>query len=259
MHYESTFVEIDKSIFKTNRNVIIGEIYKPPSAKIKSFNIELEKILNKIKKEKKYAFLMGDYNINTLTEIHISKHTQDFINILSTYYYHKLISLPSRQRNKSCTLIDNIYSNIPDCYNTCSSGVLKCMTQSYHYPIFTIRQGTETPKPKTHITRRNHSDKNIAKYKKYLSQIDWNPLLICKDMNSAYSIFIKLVVTNYKVCFPLENINIHYKNRNPWINKTLKKEIEIRDKLYVVSKKNPTPQNINNYKSFKNKNLTNQR
>ena len=42
-HYESTFIEVDKSLFKTNRNVIIGEIYRPPSSKIKSFNSELEK------------------------------------------------------------------------------------------------------------------------------------------------------------------------------------------------------------------------
>ena len=190
---------------------------------------------------------MGDYNINTLSAINISKHSQDFINILQTYYYHKLISLPSRQRNKSCTLIDNIYTNIPDCYNTCSSGVLKFMTQSDHYPIFTIRQGTETPKPKTHITKRNHSD-NIAQYKKSMSQIYWNPIMTSGDINLAYSIFVKLILTNYKLCFPLENIKINYKNRNPWINNTIKKEIEKRDKLYLINKKKPIPVNISNYK-----------
>ena len=158
-HYESTFVEIDKSIFKTNRNVIIGEIYKPPSTKIKSFNIELDKLLSKINKEKKYAFLMGDYNINTLSEINISKHSQEFINILSTYYYHKLISLPSRHRNKSCTLIDNIYTNIPDCYNTCSSGVLKFMTQ------LTTTLYSQLDRERR-LQNQKHSDKNIAKYKK---------------------------------------------------------------------------------------------
>ena len=33
--YESVFIEINKSIMNTNRNVIIGEIYKTPSVKIK--------------------------------------------------------------------------------------------------------------------------------------------------------------------------------------------------------------------------------
>ena len=45
---ESVFIEVDKSIFKTNRNIIIGEIYKPPSIKIKCFNKELDKLLNVI-------------------------------------------------------------------------------------------------------------------------------------------------------------------------------------------------------------------
>ena len=29
---ESVFIEIDKSLFKSKRNVIIGEIYRPPSS-----------------------------------------------------------------------------------------------------------------------------------------------------------------------------------------------------------------------------------
>ena len=67
--FESTFIEVDKSIFKSKHNVIIGEIYRPPSSQLKTFNIELEKLLNTIEKEKKYAFLMGDYNTNTLNEM----------------------------------------------------------------------------------------------------------------------------------------------------------------------------------------------
>ena len=67
--FESIFIEVDKSIFKSKHNVIIKEIYRPPSSQLKTFNIELEKLLNTIEKEKKYAFLMGDYNTNTLNEI----------------------------------------------------------------------------------------------------------------------------------------------------------------------------------------------
>ena len=69
---------------------------------------------------------MGDYNVDTLSENNNnSKTTQDFINIFSTYYYHKLINHPTRERNQSVSLIDDIYTNIPDCYNTCTSGVLR--------------------------------------------------------------------------------------------------------------------------------------
>ena len=48
----SVFIEIDKSLFKSKRNVIIGEIYRPPSSDKNTFNTEFEKLLNKIEKEK---------------------------------------------------------------------------------------------------------------------------------------------------------------------------------------------------------------
>ena len=136
--FESLFIEIDKSVLKTKRNVIIGEIYRPPSSQLKHFNKELENLLNAI--EKKNAFLMGDCNVNTLEEIYECKSLiQDFTNIFSLHYYHKLINLSTRERKGSSTLLDNIYTNIPDCYNTCTSGVMRFLTQSDHYPIFTIK------------------------------------------------------------------------------------------------------------------------
>ena len=83
---------------------------------------------------------MGDFNVNTMLETNgKSKFVQDFINIFSFYYYHKLINLPTREIHIYSSLIDNIYTNIPECYNTGTSGVLKLLTQSDNYPIFTIR------------------------------------------------------------------------------------------------------------------------
>ena len=84
---------------------------------------------------------MGDFNANTLNELkNSSTHIHDFSNIFSTYYYHKLINLPTRERKQSSTLLDNIYTNIPDCYDNGSSGILRFLTQSDHYPIFTVRK-----------------------------------------------------------------------------------------------------------------------
>ena len=64
--FKSLFIEINKSVLKTKQNVIIGEIYRPPSSQLKHFNKELENLLTVIEKEIKYAFLMGEYNVNTM-------------------------------------------------------------------------------------------------------------------------------------------------------------------------------------------------
>ena len=50
--FESTFIEIDKKEFDTNKNIIIGLIYKPPNTSVKQFNEKVEKLLSLIQHEK---------------------------------------------------------------------------------------------------------------------------------------------------------------------------------------------------------------
>ena len=101
---------------------------------------------------------MGDYNNNTLSESNKTiKQINEFSNIFSLNYYQKLICLPTREKKILSTLIDNIYTNIPDCYNTYSSGVLKFLTQSDHYPIFTLRKETRQPTKQTQPRNKEKS------------------------------------------------------------------------------------------------------
>ena len=55
--FESVFIEIDKNEFGSNKNIIIGVIYKPPNTSVKHFNEKLEKILGLIQNEKKCIFI----------------------------------------------------------------------------------------------------------------------------------------------------------------------------------------------------------
>ena len=52
---------------------------------------------------------------------------------------------------------------------------------------------------------------------------------------------------------------IQYDNKNPWISKKLKADNSLREKILIISKKIPTELNIQKYKSFKNRNLADQR
>ena len=53
---------------------------------------------------------MGDYNVNTLIELKSrTTQIQELSNIVSTFYYHKLINLPTRVQKQTSTLLDNIY------------------------------------------------------------------------------------------------------------------------------------------------------
>ena len=93
--------------------------------------------------------------------------TQDFINILSSFDYHKLINKPTRVvmagcTIKSATLIDYIYTNIND-WNDGISGVLHSDDSigNDHKIIFSIRINSELPKYKKYRKQRDLSLKNV--------------------------------------------------------------------------------------------------
>ena len=143
--------------------------------------------------------------------------------MFSSYYYHKLINLPTSEINLTYSLLDTIYTKIPDCYNTSTSGVLKFQTQSDHYPKFTITNKIEPPKPKIHIKRRNHNSKTLHysdNKLKEMTGIHYN--YRNTKIEPAFSIFTKYIVSTFQKCVPIEIIELNHKNRNPWINQTLK-------------------------------------
>ena len=97
----------------------------------------MEILLNKIGKEKNMHILL----VNTLN-VPSCKSTkiQDFVNLMSSYSYNKLICLPTRVIKDSSTLLDNIYSNVPNVYDSGTSAcILYSMRCSDHLPIFTFR------------------------------------------------------------------------------------------------------------------------
>ena len=79
------------------------------------------------------------------------------------------------------------------------------------------------------------------------------------NINTAFTSFSNYMTRTFQKCFPIETIKINHKNKNPWINQSLRDEIKERDKLYMISKKFPTTENKTLYKKFKNTNLNNQR
>ena len=147
---------------------------------------------------------------------------QIFSIIFSSRYYHKLINLPTRERIKSSTLLYNIYTNIPDCYNTYIRSTTIFFTQSDHYPVFTIRKDVQSTKPKTHISKRCHSYKNIANFKKHMNIINCNHIYNSNTIEVQFECFINNIINIFNQSFPIESMKINYKNRNPWINKNLK-------------------------------------
>ena len=106
---ESTFIEI---LSPKKTNVIVGCICRHPHMDLNEFNdYYIINLLDKVSKENKTVFLLGDFDIDLLNYDQHSL-TNDFLDSLSSHMLLPHILQPTRTRNNSKTLIDNIYSNV---------------------------------------------------------------------------------------------------------------------------------------------------
>ena len=105
---ESTFIEIINS---KKSSIIVNCVYKHPNMDVLDFNYLINQLLDKISKEQKQIFLLGDFNINLLN---YDEHqpTNEFLDSLASNSIIPYIVQPTRLTSHSKTLIDNIFSNV---------------------------------------------------------------------------------------------------------------------------------------------------
>ena len=211
---ESVFIEVSKNIFTKNRNIILGVIYRSPDSQLSMFNESLENILIQIDNEKCIAYLSGDFNVNTAEVLSCKSQTiHDFINIYSSFHYHKLINQPTRiilHKNsiKTATLIDNIYTNSTN-WETSTNGILHSdlIIGTDHKTIFTIIPNTDIPNPPIYRTQRDLSIKNVTKLKKSYTKKNWTDLYMIKSIHETFTYFIGFITQTFYDCCPEEKNN----------------------------------------------------
>ena len=181
--FESSVIEIDKHVFHSRHNIIVGIFYRSPNSTLSIFNDSSEKLLNVIQKEKKYAYIMGDFNVNTINEFTgTTPQCQQFTNIFLAHYYRKLIQLPTRVSGNSSSILDHIYTNHP----LHEENGVSMTDITDHYSIFTVCEDPEPIINRKFLERRDYNIKKIVKLK-----IDSEVLIGKKNLHPAL-LFITL-------------------------------------------------------------------
>ena len=133
---EMIFIEIDKSQIGTDRNVLLGLVYRIPGTSAANFNDKLNISLQKISLENKICQLMGDLNLDLLKQDR-QHDISALIDIIYSNGFVPVITKPTRITEHSQTLIDHIYTNmdltIPNYKH--KQGILR-RDISDHYPVF---------------------------------------------------------------------------------------------------------------------------
>ena len=102
---------------------------------IDEFNFLFECLMQKISKENKEIYLIGDFNLDLL-KIDDENEIEHFYNIISSNLLVPHITIPTRITPTSKTLIDNIFSNNLDFVRAKSGNIT--ITISDHMPQFII-------------------------------------------------------------------------------------------------------------------------
>ena len=84
---------------------------------------------------------------------------------------------------------------------------------------------------------RIFSDSNIDKFKKAISEINWQQLYALDDVNLAYLYFIDLITRSYHTCFPLVKLSRKQAKDKIWITPGLKLSSKHKNKLYKNTQK----------------------
>ena len=225
--FESLFVEttLDK------KQVLIGEIYRPPNTDINYFNDRYNCIIEKIRSEKKKLIIGSDQNINLINACSQTS-TQEFLDINYTNGVLPVIDKPTRVTHSTATLIDNIYTNYDGIYQ---SSILYSYI-SDHFPIFLFfgkNQSQNNKKERISFTYRKVTDATLVKIKQELN-INWNNEMNELDSNEAFQLLTNKINSAINNNCPLKTRTISNKTiiREQWMTSGLINSSRRVEKLY---------------------------
>ena len=244
-HIESLFVKVSlPSVF------IIGIIYRPPNSDVVDFMSCLENVLNFLLSQGNYpCYIMGDLNINLLRRN--DAHVCQLLNLFYSYYYYPTITKPTRVTPTTATLIDHIWTNNMENYET--SGIIYT-TISDHFPIFSSFSLSSCGIDPIFISvfKRKFTNESICNFKEQLGNYDWKSEIIGNDVNEEYDSYIRKFYTHYEENFPLREIKVKKNHMGkPFITTGITKSIKHRNRLQKLYAKWPiTYGNI--FKKYRN-------
>ena len=247
---ESLFIEIDKSVFGSERNILIGVIYTPPNTDIKLFIDHTKEVLEYVQTENKVLYLVGDYNINLLN---VDSHnlTADFNDTIYSYGLIPLITRPTRVTETSATLIDNIFTNKSI---SCGKSMYGIMVSdiSDHYPIFCVETILKSKSIIVPFLKRDFSEKNKMKFLDVMSGLDWEDIYSAANTQCAFSLFHSKLIDAHHRCFPEKSFTRTFHIRKPWLTSYLRDAIRKKNKLYYKSVKIKCIRTKREYELYRN-------
>lgn len=239
------------NITKLDKIFTCHAFYRSPNGKIDDFLSELPGILNVNTNDSKHInILTGDFNIDILN-LKNSK-VQRYLNILAEKGYMSLINKPTHINVKSQTCLDHIFAG-PRISENFYSFILNIGT-SDHYPVILKIENTKTRNSEQEKDRFTTIKKiDYTKIIDTIGQEKWESIFSTQNPNICLEILTKKIKTAVDQNTTCKVVKIKKKIK-PWITDGLTNSIKKRDKLHMLSRKQPfNTKLIETYKRYRNK------
>ena len=229
---------------QNNKKVKLINIYRPPRDSFDDFiNDYIPTISDKIK-DANEVIITGDFNINLLNIMN-SRKTCSFYDHMLNFHLFPAITFPTHFLDKTCTLIDNIFTKFATASQSLRSGIL-VSSISDHFPTFISINLNLMKLPKPKFIMSTMSDLNsLDNLKTELDTLDFD-IILNKDPfanpNTNYEKVQHIISSLIKKYFPLKRVRFNkYKHQdNNWITSGIMRSIKFKDKLYKRIKTTPT-------------------
>lgn len=220
-------------------------IYRLQEFPINTFTNELISILSLINSSN--LIVIGDLNINILDQ---SPSVDDYLIKLASQGMQSLINEPTRITDLSKTCIDHIFyrTKINSKHVFESSVISTCITDHMMTAMYITCDNTVS------------NIKNKVEYNKVdinilisiVKDIDWSDIYNCECVSLAIKKFYDKI--NMCIQFSSSTVNMKSKFLKPWMTLDLKKEIDIKNRLFKRIIRQPNNEQLNQeYKLYKNR------
>lgn len=193
-------VEIDCEIcavYIPQSNTVVITAYRSPYGVLLAFLDIVDTALNIILNTYRNSttiILAADFNVNFLVD---SRDRNEIYKVMNSYDMKQQIQNPTRIRNNSRTIIDNMFTNKPE--EVTAGDTIACEISDHKPQILKILQKEDNKI----IKRRVFSDENIISFIAELSSESWIPTYACQTPKSIFTQFMKAFTNHFEAAFPI--------------------------------------------------------
>ena len=211
------------------KNIILGNVYRPPAGSLQKALDHLDDCLKTINISKTNVFLLGDWNINYQTKQ--SAAYKKLLFFIQSNGLTEHINSTTRVTNKSKSLIDLILTNSKF---VMAAGTLEHFI-SDNQPVYLVHKKSRDTRPKVKFLGSSYRNFDRKEFRNKLLGVDWRGFKDIEDPCEAWEYVLDNINTILDSMCPLRTF--HIKNYGPdWMTKELIELLKDRDYFYKKAK-----------------------